>query len=84
MGWIDNGLLWAAGTGDHGVSEDASNVVVAYTLLGDANCDGTVNGTDLDLLAENWGQPAPRPPGPRAISTTGPARRQAGPHLHRW
>ena len=52
LGWIDNGLVWP----DHGVSEDASNVVVAYTLYGDANCDGTVNGTDLDLLAENWGQ----------------------------
>ena len=33
-------------------------MVVAYTLLGDANCDGTVNGTDLDLLAENWGTDA--------------------------
>ena len=45
LGWIDSGLVWAG----------ADNVVVAYTLLGDANCDGTVNGTDLDLLADNWG-----------------------------
>ena len=48
LGWIDNGP----------VGPDANNVVVAYTLLGDANCDGTVNGTDLDLLAENWGTDA--------------------------
>ena len=57
LGWIDNGPVGGL-----------DNVVVKYTLVGDANCDGQVNGTDLDLL-RRIGEPAP-PPGPRAISTT--------------
>jgi hypothetical protein len=31
-------------------------IEVAYTLLGDANMDGIVNGQDLAILASNYGQ----------------------------
>ena len=38
LGWIDNG----------------SNVTVMYTLYGDANLDGTVNGGDLNTVLSNF------------------------------
>ena len=40
LGWIDNG----------------SNVTVMYTLYGDANLDGTVNGNDLNTVLSNFNQ----------------------------
>ena len=71
LGWIDNGQ----GFSDGGAGENLNNVMVAYTLLGDANCDGRVNGTDLPSWrrigerASTWGQgdfddcyPLKRPP----------------------
>ena len=39
LGWIDNG----------------SNVTVAATIAGDANCDGSVNLGDLNTLIGNYG-----------------------------
>ena len=33
----------------------AGHVIVAATLQGDVNCDGTVDGTDLGLLINNMG-----------------------------
>ena len=39
LGWIDNG----------------SNVTVMATLAGDANCDGSVDSSDLNTLIGNYG-----------------------------
>jgi autotransporter-associated beta strand protein len=55
-----NGLYYGLGFAD-----GADNIVagltsgqieVKYTLLGDANLDGTVNGSDFSILAANFGQ----------------------------
>ena len=51
------------GWSDHGQIE------IMYTLLGDANLDGKVNGTDFNLMATNFNQ-AVTPAGTRAISIT--------------
>jgi hypothetical protein len=39
LGWMDDG---------------AGHITIARTLRGDANLDGTVDGSDLTLLAQNW------------------------------
>jgi autotransporter-associated beta strand protein len=57
-----NGLKYGLGYAD---SADAGNpanlssgqVEVTYTLLGDANLDGFVNGEDFTILASNFNQP---------------------------
>jgi hypothetical protein len=57
-----NGLLYGLGYAD---SADAGNpaglssgqIEVMYTLLGDANLDGSVNGEDFTILASNFNQP---------------------------
>jgi len=54
-----NGLTYALGFSDgkDGIVPGLSSgqVEVKYTLLGDANLDGTVNGTDFSILAANFG-----------------------------
>jgi len=55
-----NGLLYGVGYADakdNVVSGLASGQIeVAYTLLGDANLDGLVNGSDFNILAANFNQ----------------------------
>lgn len=47
---------YADGSTDGGVVVPAGEVLIKYTLLGDANLDGTVNLTDLLSLLNNYGQ----------------------------
>ncbi len=51
------GIGWAdGGDGTHNVAGLATGQIeLRYTLLGDANLDGTVNGTDFSILAANFG-----------------------------
>jgi hypothetical protein len=55
-----NGLLYGVGYADgndHVVAGLSSGQIeVAYTLLGDANLDGLVNGSDFNILAANFNQ----------------------------
>jgi autotransporter-associated beta strand protein len=57
-----NGLFYGVGYADgkdgtsHGSGLSAGQIEVAYTLLGDTNLDGLVNGTDFSTLAANFGQ----------------------------
>jgi hypothetical protein len=55
-----NGLLYGVGYADgaDGVVAGLSSgqIEVAYTLLGDANLDGLVNGSDFNILAANFNQ----------------------------
>jgi hypothetical protein len=56
------GLLYGVGFADgkDGVVTGLSSgqIEVKYTLLGDANLDGVVNGADFSILAANFGQSA--------------------------
>jgi autotransporter-associated beta strand protein len=36
---------------------NSTDVIVRYTLAGDANLDGTVNSTDFAMMAQNFGKP---------------------------
>jgi hypothetical protein len=47
----------ASGNGHKYVGLTSGQIEVKYTLLGDANLDGLVNGTDLAILAANFNQP---------------------------
>jgi autotransporter-associated beta strand protein len=51
------GIGWAdGGDGTHAVSGLlGGEIELKYTLLGDANLDGTVNGSDFSILAANFG-----------------------------
>jgi hypothetical protein len=50
IGWSDGG------DGTHAVTGLISGEIeLKYTLLGDANLDGTVNGSDFSILAANFG-----------------------------
>ncbi len=51
------GIGWADGNdGTHAVAGLTSGQIeLKYTLLGDANLDGSVNGTDFSILAANFG-----------------------------
>jgi autotransporter-associated beta strand protein len=40
-----------------GVAVDATDVLIRYTVAGDANLDGTVSGGDFNILASNFGTP---------------------------
>jgi len=55
-----NGLLYAVGYADgkdHVVAGlPSGQIEVKYTLLGDANLDGLVNGSDFNILAANFNQ----------------------------
>jgi PEP-CTERM motif len=50
IGWADG----ADGTGNV-AGLTSGEIELKYTLLGDANLDGTVNGTDFSILAANFG-----------------------------
>ncbi len=56
---LTNGLHYGVGFADgaDGVVSGLSfgEIEVKYTLLGDANLDGTVNGSDFSILAANFG-----------------------------
>jgi hypothetical protein len=56
-GGLRYGVGWADGNdGTHAVAGLSSGVIeLKYTLLGDANLDGTVNGSDFSILAANFG-----------------------------
>jgi hypothetical protein len=54
-----NGLLYGVGYADSADTNNPASLVsgqieVKYTLLGDANLDGTVNSADLGILAANF------------------------------
>ncbi len=51
------GIGWADGGDGTGQVAGLSNgqIELRYTLLGDANLDGTVNGSDFSILAANFG-----------------------------
>jgi autotransporter-associated beta strand protein len=55
-----NGLLYGVGYADGKdhvvVGLTAGQIEVKYTLLGDANLDGLVNGSDFNILAANFNQ----------------------------
>ncbi len=57
LGGLQYGIGFASGSdGTHAVSTLSSGQVeLRYTLLGDANLDGTVNGSDFSILAANFG-----------------------------
>jgi autotransporter-associated beta strand protein len=56
---LNNGLAYGVGFADgaDGVVAGLSSgqIELKYTLLGDANLDGTVNGSDFSILAANFG-----------------------------
>lgn len=49
-------LGYADGTVDTGTAAAPNQVLIRYTLIGDANLDGVVNLTDLLALLNNYGQ----------------------------
>jgi autotransporter-associated beta strand protein len=56
-----NGLLYGVGFADSADPHNpaglaAGQIEVKYTLVGDANLDGTVNGEDFTILASNFNQ----------------------------
>jgi autotransporter-associated beta strand protein len=57
---LTNGLRYAVGWADgaNGVVSGLSSgqIEIKYTLLGDANLDGVVNGSDFSILAANFGK----------------------------
>jgi hypothetical protein len=57
MNNLKYGIGWADGNdGTHAVAGLTSGQIeLKYTLLGDANLDGTVNGSDFSILAANFG-----------------------------
>jgi hypothetical protein len=50
------GVGWADGKDKIVGTLSSSQIEVKYTLLGDANLDGVVNGADFSILAANFGQ----------------------------
>ncbi len=50
------GLGWADGADGVVAGLPSGQIEVKYTLLGDANLDGTVNGSDFSILAANFGK----------------------------
>jgi arabinogalactan endo-1,4-beta-galactosidase len=49
------GLGWADGADGVVAGLSSGQIEVKYTLLGDANLDGVVNGSDFSILAANFG-----------------------------
>jgi len=49
------GVGWADGKDKIVAGISSGQIELKYTLLGDANLDGTVNGSDFSLLAANFG-----------------------------
>jgi hypothetical protein len=56
-GGLQYGLGFADGADGKVTGLSSGQIEVKYTLLGDANLDGLVNGSDLALLAANFNQP---------------------------
>ncbi len=52
----DYGLGWADGKDGVVSGLSSGQIEIKYTLLGDANLDGVVNGTDFSILAANFGK----------------------------
>jgi autotransporter-associated beta strand protein len=52
---LSYGVGWADGKDDIVSGISSGEIEVKYTLLGDANLDGTVNGSDFSILAANFG-----------------------------
>jgi hypothetical protein len=50
------GVGWADGADGVVSGLSSSQIEIKYTLLGDANLDGTVNGSDFSILASNFGK----------------------------
>lgn len=53
---LDYGLGWADGKDKIVAGLLSGQIEIKYTLLGDANLDGVVNGSDFSILAANFGQ----------------------------
>ncbi len=49
------GVGWADGADHQASGITSGQIEIKYTLLGDANLDGAVNGTDFSILASNFG-----------------------------
>jgi hypothetical protein len=49
------GVGWADGADDIVTGLTSGEIEIKYTLLGDANLDGIVNGSDFSILAANFG-----------------------------
>jgi hypothetical protein len=49
------GVGWADGADGVVAGLSSGQIEIKYTLLGDANLDGTVNGSDFSILAANFG-----------------------------
>jgi autotransporter-associated beta strand protein len=52
---LQYGVGWADGADGVVTGLSSGQIEVKYTLLGDANLDGTVNGSDFSILAANFG-----------------------------
>jgi hypothetical protein len=50
------GVGWADGADGIVSGITSGEIEIKYTLLGDANLDGTVNGSDFSILASNFGK----------------------------
>ena len=50
------GVGWADGANKIVSGLSSGQIELKYTLIGDANLDGTVNGSDFSILAANFGQ----------------------------
>ena len=63
-GWVNDGRIVSslgdpcAAVGCFDIAA-AESVIIKYTYKGDANCDGRVNDTDLNLLLSSWTKPGP-------------------------
>jgi hypothetical protein len=55
VGALKYGIGWADGKDKIATGISSGTIELKYTLLGDANLDGTVNGSDFSLLAANFG-----------------------------
>jgi hypothetical protein len=54
-GALKYGIGWADGKDKIVTGISSGTIELKYTLLGDANLDGTVNGSDFSILAANFG-----------------------------
>jgi autotransporter-associated beta strand protein len=52
---LSYGVGWADGADGVVAHLSSGQIELKYTLLGDANLDGTVNGSDFSILAANFG-----------------------------
>jgi len=52
---LEYGVGWADGKDNVVSGLNSGTIELKYTLLGDANLDGTVNGSDFSIMAANFG-----------------------------